>query len=459
MSRMRDRLAGVIPIGLAPAVLGVVAVVAGSLVLARGESDKHQDITVWTFSNTHYDTFMQTVPGFRHNADSDDIPVIDLQLVHYRVLDRRLRSTMWAGMDVPDLVEVNFNRAGTFFRGPVDKVGFIDLMPYLQRTDATGLTYLDRVLPSRLAAYTDRGRVFGLPHDVHPYVIAYRRDIFEAEGIDPDSIETWDDFIEVGRRLTIPDQRYMLQLDDTGVLSFEALLLQRGGGFFDSQGALTIDNETAVQTMLWFVPLVAGDQRISDNPAAQGQAFYKAIGDGYIVCFLCPDWLTKKIEMNLPQLAGKLALMPLPAVSPGGRRTTVRSGTMLGITADTPDPELAWELATYLYFDPAQVGPRFRQTNTLPANRDAWDDPVFREPRAYWSGQRIGELYIRLADQAPTQYSSPFQEQAAAKVGQAIAGACAYYRQHGDAGFETYVRDSLRDQAKAVRNQIQRNPF
>jgi len=459
MSRWLDKLSGVIPIGLAPAVLLVIAVVAGGVVLARGKTQERADITVWTFSNTHYDTFKQTVPGFRRHMSPESIPGIDLQLVHYRVLDRRLRSTMWAGMDVPDLVEVNFNRAGTFFRGPVDQVGFIDLTPYLQRKDDAGQTYLERILPSRLAAYTDRGRVFGLPHDVHPYAIAYRRDIFEAEGIDPESLETWEDFIEAGQKLTIPDKQYMLQLDDTGVLSFEALLLQRGGGFFDSGGALTIDNETAVQSMLWFVPLVAGPQRISDNPAAQGQAFYKAVGDGYIVCFLCPDWLTKKIEMNLPQLAGKLALMPIPAVTPGGRRTTVRSGTMFGITADTPDPELAWELATYLYFDPDQVGPRFRQTNTLPANRDAWEDPAFQEPRAYWSNQSIGELYINLADQAPTQYSSPFQEQAAAKVGQVIAGACAYYRQHGDVGFEAYVRKSLRDQAKAVRNQIQRNPF
>lgn len=459
MPRPSNRLSGVIPIGVAPAVLLLIALITGGLVLARGETDKPHDLTVWTFSNTHYDTFKQTVPSFRQNTPHIKAPDIDLQLVHYRVLDRRLRSTMWAGMDVPDLVEVNFNRAGTFFRGPVDRVGFIDLLPYLQRTDATGQALIDRILPSRLAAYTDRGRVFGIPHDVHPYAIAYRRDIFEAEGIDPDSIQTWDDFIEAGRRLTIPDERYMLQLDDTGVLSFEALLLQRGGGFFDARGALTIDNEASVQTMLWFVPMVAGADRISDNPAAQGQAFYKAISDGYIICFLCPDWLTKKIEMNLPQLAGKLALMPMPAVTPGGRRTTVRSGTMLGITADTPDPELAWELATHLYFDPSHVGPRFEQTNTLPANRDAWDNPAFSEPRAYWSDQRIGEIYIELADQAPTQYSSPFQEQAAARVGQVIAGACAYYRQHGEAGFEAYVRDSLRDQAKAVRNQIQRNPF
>lgn len=456
MQRFYDNLSDLLPIGFAPTVMLAIAVLTGVSLAARNTSDDQADMTVWTFSNTHYDAFINTVPIF----EAKHAPLnIDLQLVNNRVLDRRLRTAMWAQLDVPDLVEVNFNRAGTFFRGPLDDVGFIDLTPFLNRTDASGISYIDRLLPSRLAVYTNRGHIFGMPHDVHPHMIAYRKDIFEAEGIDVDSINTWDDFVTVGRALTIPDTRYMIQLDDTGVLSYEALLLQRGGGFFNADGDLTIDSETAMQTMLWFIPLVAGKDRIADNPAAEGQAFFKALADGYIVSFICPDWATSKIEMNLPQLSGKLALMPLPAVEPGGRRTTARSGTMLGITSQTLDPELAWELATHLYFDREQIGERFRTTNTIPPNRDAWDHPAFYEPREYWSGQRIGEMYIELADQVPTQYSSPFQEIAATKVGEVIAAACAYYREHGQEGFESFVRQRLSDRARAVRLQMQRNPF
>lgn len=455
--RVRGFLADLLPIGFAPAVMLLIAILTGLSLAARSSDHSKSDMVLWTFSNTHYDTFRKTVPAFA--AHHDPPLAIDLQLVQYRVMDRRLRAAMWARLDVPDLVEINFNRAGTFFRGPVDDVGFIDLTPYLDRTDGSGVTYKDRILPSRLAVYTNRGRVFGLPHDVHPHAIAYRRDIFEAHGIDAESLKTWDDFIAAGRRVTVPDKRYMIQLDDTTVHSYEALLLQRGVGFFDADGGLTIDSEEAVRTMLWLVPLVAGRDRIADNPAIEGQAFFKAIADGYIVCFICPDWMTSKIEMNLPQLSGKLALMPMPALEPGGRRTTARSGTMLAITSQTPDPEKAWELATYLYFDREQIGERFRATNTIPPNRDAWDQPAFSEPRAYWSGQRIGELYIELAGEAPTQYSSPFQELAATKVGEVVAGACEYYREHGEDGFESFVRERLAERARAVRLQMQRNPF
>ena len=453
---MCERVADLIPIGVVPCVFLLISILTGLFLVYREPPANDANLVLWTFSNTHYDSFKQTAPDF----ESQHTPFnIELQMVNVRVLDRRLRAAMWAGLDVPDLVEVNFNRAGTFFRGPVDKVGFIDLTPYLQRTNGSNTSYMERVLPSRLAVYTNRGRIFGLPHDVHPHTIAYRKDIFDAEGIDVDTITTWDDFIAVGRKLTIPDKRYMIQLDDLGVLSFEALLLQRGGGFFNKTGELTIDDEVTYETMLWFVPLVTGADRIADNPAAEGQSFYKAVADGYVLSFLCPDWLTSKIEMNLPQLHGKMALMPLPAVEPGGRRTTARSGTMLGITTSTTDPEQAWELAKFFYFDPEQTGIRFRTTNTIPPNRDAWDHPAFHEPRSYWSGQRIGEIYIALADQVPTQYSHPFQEIAATKVAQVIASSCAYYREHGEAGFEAFVREQLNKSARTVRLQMNRNRF
>ena len=37
----------------------------------------------------------------------------------------------------------------------------------------------DRIPANALATYTDRGAVFGLPHDIHPVMLAYRADIVD----------------------------------------------------------------------------------------------------------------------------------------------------------------------------------------------------------------------------------------------------------------------------------------
>ena len=73
-----------------------------------------------------------------------------------------------------DLVEVEISFAGPFFRGPKEEIGFVDLVPYLERD---GL--YDRIVQTRFAPYMSRKAIYGLPHDVHPVALAYRRDIFE----------------------------------------------------------------------------------------------------------------------------------------------------------------------------------------------------------------------------------------------------------------------------------------
>ena len=75
---------------------------------------------------------------------------------------------------------------------------------------------------------------------------AYRRDLVERLGIDVERLRTWDEFVEVGKRVTIPGKRFMMELPPAGISVLEVMLFQRGGGYFDAQGNCTLDNEIAV---------------------------------------------------------------------------------------------------------------------------------------------------------------------------------------------------------------------
>ena len=41
-----------------------------------------------------------------------------------------------------------------------------------------------------------------------------------------------------------------------------------------------------------------------------------AMSDGLVLFYFTPDWRTRQVEMDVPSLSGKLALMPLPAWTP-----------------------------------------------------------------------------------------------------------------------------------------------
>ncbi len=448
---MTDRsFEAIVPVGKAPVLILLITVASGLFLLFNPVSSEKATLRFWTFARNHAIPYQKATPSFEAKHPGTNL---DVQLVHGEAVTSRLRAAFWADLDVPDLVEVEISRAGSFFRGPPEEVGFIDLLPLLR---ASG--YYDRIVKTRFAPYADRGKIYGLPHDVHPVMLAYRRDLFEAAGVDVTQIETWEDFIRVGRELTRVGERYMIELSDNHSGHYEMFLFQRDGGYFDAEGRLTMDNEVALETLLFFIPLIAGPDRIASD-LGSGRVFTQAIEQGFFLSFVCPDWRSKVAETDIPRMHGKMALMPLPAVEPGGRRTSTWGGTMLGITKACPDPELAWQVAEHMYFDKAELAVRFRETNILPPLKDAWEHPAFDEERAYWSGQPLGRLYADLADEVPPQYASPLVETVKSKMAGVVSACAVYYRDNGEEGFADFAAKRLGDAADEVRRYMRRNPY
>jgi len=449
------------PLGLAPLIILALTIISGLWLAMHPIETSSATLRLWTYARPHADDYNKARPAF----EAQHAPAtVDIQLVHGETVTSRLRAAFWADLDVPDLVEVVIDRAGSFFRGEVEDVGFMDLTPYLQ---SSGM--YDRVVQSRFAPYSNRGKIFGLPHDVHPVMLAYRRDLFEELGIDPDTLVTWDDFIAAGQRITIrtgANPRYMIDLDSASSSSIEVLLFQRGGGYFDSRGNLIINQPITVRTLKWFVPLVAGPNRIATG-IGWGASFAQGVEDGYVLSFICPDWRTKITENDIPRVSGKMALMPLPMFNedPNRRRTSTWGGTMLGITKACKDKDLAWALATHLYLNPQDLAARFTDTNIIPPFKEAWDQPAFNEPRQFWSDQPIGRLYADLAQQVPPQYTSPFIELAKGKLGQVVSACARYYNDHGndenfdDKAFEAFITNELELASNYIQTQMSRDPF
>jgi arabinosaccharide transport system substrate-binding protein len=445
-----------IPLGLAPLLIAVMALIAGLYLLVHPVSRRHADLIMWTFGVSHSDAYKETAERFADRTGH----TVDLQLVNYNAVNQKLRSALWAAVNIPDLVEIEKSAAGGFFRGPLDKVGFLDLKPYMVRDGI-----LDRIPANALATYTDRGAIFGLPHDIHPVMLAYRADIVDPylkqRGRRMEDLATWDDYFREMHGLLIPEERYLLQVEYGDAWAFQIFLMQRGGGIFGPDGALRMDDETAVQTMLWMIPLVAesGTRQVAASLGNWQPSYYRGLVEGFYIAVLCPDWRSSSLETFAKELSGKMRVVPLPAFEPGGLRTSQIGGTMLGITRAAKDPELAWQFAKEIYYgSPEKHGQLFRTMNILTPDRLAWSDPAYHEPRPYWCNQILGEEYIALADEVPPFYSSAFLPAATSKLNEAIVACYSHYRSHGADGFEPFVRQRLKSSADYVRAQMAREP-
>jgi arabinosaccharide transport system substrate-binding protein len=253
-------------------------------------------------------------------------------------------------------------------------------------------------------------------------------------------------------------RRYMIDLAYDGSDTLKLLLLQHGGGMFDLNGEVSFDSPEAVDTVAWYVKQTRGQNPVGYG-CGNGQSFSKAMLDGLCLFYICPDWRTKQLINDVPSLAGKLALMPLPAWNEGGIRTSTWGGTGLAITKQCKRPDLAWKLAMYLYYDAEQVGPRFGATNILPPLKPAWQYPAFKTPSDFYSGQMLGQEYVSLAEQVPKDYDTAYSSQATAKLSEAFSNAAAYFEQHGEEGMRDYTAAELKRCADQVRRLMDRNIF
>jgi arabinosaccharide transport system substrate-binding protein len=454
-ARLRRRLEEM-PLGLAPLLIAGMGLIAGLYLIFNPVPRSRADLTMWTFGPLHADAYREAAAGFAANTGR----TVDVQLINYNAVNQKLRSALWAAVNIPDLVEIEKSAAGGFFRGPLDKVGFLDLKPYLEHDDI-----LARIPPNALAPYTDRGAIFGVPHDIHPVMLAYRADIVDPylarRGLRMEDLATWDDYFRELHGLLVPEERYLLQIEQGDAWAFQIFLMQRGGGIFGPGGVLRMDDEIAVQTMVWMIPLVAarGDRQVAASLGNWDPSFYRGLIEGYYIAVLCPDWRSSQIQTFARDLEGKMRLVPLPAAAPGGLRTSQIGGTMLGIARTARDPALAWQFARRIYYgSPAEHGRLFRTTNIITPDRRSWGDPAFHEARPYWCNQVLGEAFIALADEVPPFYSSGFFPAAVAKLNEAVVACYGQYRSHGAAGFEDYVRQRLKAAADYVRQQMAREP-
>lgn len=470
MRRRDDEIAsfwGGIPAG--PMFILIIAIISSGL-LAVWPARSLDGARMWTFARLHHQIYESQVAswnkehsGQRPGQSPDATTKVNLSLLSLLAIEQRMLSAFLAETTVAELIEVERRNAARAFAGPLESVGFVDL------TDRLKAEGLDEVInPASFSPWTSRGRIFGLPHDVHPVMLGYRADIVEAAGIDVSQIETWDDFVRVFKPLMAErdtdghPRRYLLNLWETHFEVVELLLLQAGGGLFDSTGRPTLDNPVNAMVLAQMAAWCGGPDRIAADVPYFSASGNKLLLDGYVVASFLPDWMCNIWRNEIPQLFGKVKVMPLPAWQPGGRRTSVWGGTMLGISRTAQNQEALWNFAKHLYLSPESARQLYTRGDIVTPIRTLWGDPVFDQPDSYFSGQKKGRMYIELAPQVPLRHSSPFGSIAADRLQSTCVAIAAYARKAphaSQADLEAEAQRILRIAQAEVWANVLRNTF
>lgn len=442
-------------------VLGVVAGVVGLLTM-RGSS--RADIEMWTFTESHWRTFNgvglrdgQPLP--KRDFEQETGKSVSIKLVQARALNTRLSMQFMGdikGAEVPDLVEVEISNVGRYFRPPVSEVGFLPLNDLIKTHGWEG-----KIVSNRFTPWSKQGVIFGIPHDVHPVMIAYNAELFEQAGIDLAASETWSDFwdnciaFQAYWREKGVERRWALELSESNSDSLVTILLQRGVNVVDDQGVVRFNDPKVLDTLMQYVRMTgSGPRRIGASTAAGNQAYSQDLASGFVGAMLCADWRLKYVKDYAPTMAGKLKVMPMPAWPDSPYRTSTWGGTMIAIPRNARDPELSWRFLERIYLREGGLRNTMYGTYILPPVKTVWGDPIMEEADAFYSGQYVRRLIRELAANVPPRYVTPASTLAQAELSMVLIASVRRYQSHGEDGFEAYCRELLSRANDAVAARI-----
>ena len=274
--------------------------------------------------------------------------------------------------------------------------------------------YRDDLSPAVLEGVTWDGKVWALPWMPNTAMVWYNKEVFDMAGVSADDIETWDDFIEVGKIVSefdYPDgvKRYMANADigwGPG-MALQIMLQQQCSSFFDPEtGELTIETDPAFRNAIEFW-VRAYDEGILLEVEEWETPWFDALGEGIIATYPSANWMDQVLQFDVANSEGKWRAMKLPAFEAGGSQAAFESGSANVIVLNKPDAneDLAWTFLEHSYLNPDVTGDLTAEYMLVPAYLPAFDTPYYSEPNEYYGGQVVGVLDREIQTEATCAFN------------------------------------------------------
>ncbi|MEN3184411.1 MAG: extracellular solute-binding protein [Atribacterota bacterium] len=364
-------------------IAGVVFV--GLLVFAISSVWAQQEVklTFWTFVEKHADYMQLAVEEF-NKANPDIKLVLEASTYPYEEMHDKLLMALASGVGAPDLADIEISKFGLFLRGDIQLHDLTDMVD----------EYRDKLVQERLSPYNYQGRQYGIDYHLGALVMYYNLELFQNAGINVDDITTWDAYVEAGKKITQPDKDIWMTVVETSDLwTIHPLMEQRGGGAYNAKGEMILDCQENIEALQFMQDLVHkyGIARVAPGSYVHDPSFYAFANEGRVASLWMPQWYMIRFTEFMPDLFGKVAIRPMPRVTPEGRRSGMGGGTGTAITKQI-DPGKLDVAKRFLGLAKLTYEANKRIWTDLgfdPIRKDVYDDPELMKPLPYFNNEPV----------------------------------------------------------------------
>ncbi|WP_298785435.1 sugar ABC transporter substrate-binding protein [uncultured Marinococcus sp.] len=341
----------------------VSVLAASSFVLAAcssgggsgGNESSDDTITVWTMTDG-LDEFVQEYED--ESGTTVEVQAIPWENAHDKIV------TAVASGDGPDVLQVGTTWVAEF----ADAGTFKDLSDY---TDEYDNLSSDNFYDTAVETTKYEDQTIGVPWYVDTRALFYRTDILEDAGY-PDGPKTWDDMVDASEQLTARgDDQYAIDLlaDDP---QFPFVMAWEQGWDYDlDKGAENFDDpafQEAIELHHTFY-----DEGYSQ--LGEGKEFFQAFADGSKPMFISGPWDIQTIEERTPEIEGDWDVTLMPEAE---TNDSMMGGAHWTVFNNSEKTEEALDFINWMSAPETQVK-WYEDHSELPANLEAWEDPVLKD--------------------------------------------------------------------------------
>lgn len=326
-----DRTSAFACVRLAAAALACASFLAAAVAEAK-------DITVWCW-DPNFNVAIMKEAGARYSKLHPDI---NLNVVDFakQDLEQKLQTTLASGVttSLPDIVLIEDYGAQKYLQSfPGAFAPLQDVVDY------------SKFAPYKVQLMTVGDKIYGMPFDAGVTGLFYRKDYLEAAGYKPQDMQniTWDQYIEMGKRVEAKTGKKMLGLDvnDGG---FIRILMQSGGQwYFDKDGHPNIEHNAALKAAVETEGKILADNIAKTTVGWNNWVATFTSGD--VATVPIGVWITGTVKAQQDQ-AGKWGVAPIPRLSiPGAVNASNLGGSSWYVLAASPEKADAIDFLNQIY--------------------------------------------------------------------------------------------------------------
>lgn len=339
-------------------------------------------------------SFTSWVPGMQATVDLWNKGNPDVQVKYKEVVGGnqgtyQAYSNQIKAKKTPDIGMVEFDNLPSFrLQDGLQNVGSCDPVKKAEGN------YVDWAISQ--ASFGEKGALYGIPMDIGPMALYYRKDLFDKAGIPVPT--TWAQYAEDAKKIkakgaTIGD----FPTDQPAW--FTSLAWQNGAKWFGVKNdtwSVSLDDSPTKEVADYWQKLI--DAKLVDTIPGLGDPQWKALDSGREWSIIGAAWTTKLLESSAPKTAGKWAVAPMPQWTAGENTAGNWGGSTAVVFKNSKYPYEASKFATWAFSNLNALTLNNKNGGQYPATTEGQQKlPALTKGLPYYGNQKVWKVFTHAA--------------------------------------------------------------